>query len=399
MTLIGAVLIAVGTVYLALLPFIQVRAALPAIDGAVADAEQRISTAEETLTASAAVLAATAEFRRALDAAPGILGNRIAELVTRGQAAVGPGGNPYKALMTVSRDASPGGPSGVEEVPVEEAIRREIGRHIEGLSLSLEMKLEPLRLLPRPPAEAAAAYRAGHAVSREIMGLNQILQVAFAAQQNFWMAWQAPDAHFGTASARAGDAMRTIQGELRRLDERLVAASAAWKSGQEQDRAAIEALRAQQSMLNQRLADFPRRLGWLHVDLEDALRTFPVAAGLAAMAVLFRVWHVLRLRRMPAPPSEAGMPALGVVSSPTTRRWSVVVLLAAPLILTTHMAVAAIGDRALFSMAGDRYHATMVAYGVAYALPILVGAGLLLGVAVGLGRAPRMPAAAPMIEA
>ncbi|MGH2374744.1 MAG: hypothetical protein ACRDIC_14915 [bacterium] len=395
----GAVLVAVGTVYLALLPFVQVRAAIPAIAGAVADAEQRISSAEEALTATAAVLAGTAEFRRSLDAAPGILGNRIADLVARGQAAVGPGGNPYKAPLSVPRDANPGGPSGVEDVLVEEAIRREIGRHIDALSLSLEMKLEPLRLLTHPPMEAEDAYRAGQAVGREIMGLNQILQEAFGAQQTFWIGWQGPNARFGTASARAGDAMRAIEDGLRDLDERLVAASAAWKGRQEHNRATIEALRAQQSLLNERLAEFPRRLGWLPVDLEDALRTFPVAAGLVAMTVLFRIWHILRERRAPAAPNSAAVAPWGLASLPTTRRWSVVVLLAAPLIVTTHMAVVAIGDRALFSMAGDRYRATMVAYGVAYALPILVGAGLLLGVAVGLGRAPRMRPAAPMIEA
>ena len=399
MTLIGAFLIAVGTLYLALLPFIQVRAALPAISGAVADAEQRIGSAEQALTATATVLAGTAEFRRSLETAPASLRNAIADLVAHGHAAVGPSGNPYKALLRVPRDAKPGGPLSVEEVPVEEAIRREIGRHIEALSLSLEMKLEPLRVLTHPPVEVQDAVRAGQAIAREVMGLNQILQEAFAAQQTFWMGWQGANTRFGTASARAGDATRAIEDGLRRLEERLVRASAAWKSGRQQDRATIEALRTQQSILNERLADFPRRLGWLPVDLEDALRIFPAAAGLVAMTVLFWIWHVLRQPRAPVASNSAAVAPWELVSLPAARRWSVVVLLAAPLIVTTHMAVVAIGDRALFSMAGDQYRATMVAYGVAYALPIVVGAGLLLGVAVGLGRAPRMRPAAPMIEA
>ncbi|MGQ0550552.1 MAG: hypothetical protein ACT4PY_12890 [Armatimonadota bacterium] len=377
MIVIGIILVAVGSLHLALLPFIRVRATIPAIAQALNDAEERIRSADQAVNAAAVALDRVARFRRRMDGAPAILRSAIAELVERGHAVVGPRGNPYKARIRVAGEvAKPGDVRVLEEVLVEEEIRRHIGRTVEALSLSLEAALEPLRLLKPAPARTEEAYRAAQVVSHDIMALNHVLREAFAADPNFWARWQGQDSRFGAVSARAKEAVRRVEDGLRALDGTLVAASASWKRQQQEDLALSAALRARQAEVNERLTEFPRRLGWIPGDLEDTLRLYPIVAGALAVTALFSLWHILRTRR-----EGAG-------------ERSVLFPVAAPLIATIHAAVAVITDRGLHAASPGNPGPT-TPYEAAYAALILVGAALLVVVMRRLMTAPRMPSAAP----
>jgi len=264
----------------------------------------------------------------------------------------------------------------LEEVLVEEETRRHIGRTVEALSLSLEAALEPLRSVKPAPAKSEEAYHAAQVVSRDIMALNHVLREAFAADPNFWARWQGQDSRFGAVSARAKDAVRRVEDGLRALDGTLVAASALWKRQQQADRALSVALRARQTEVNERLTEFPRRLGWIPGDLEETLRLYPIVAGALAVTALLSLWHILRTRR-----AGAG-------------ERSVLFLVAAPLIATIHAAVAVMTDRGLHATAPGNPGPT-TPYDAAYAALILVGATLLVVVMRRLMTAPRMPSAAP----
>ncbi len=401
MTVIGAILTVVGALHLALLPFVQARRAMPAITLAMAGAEQRIRSAEDALNAARAVLEATARFRGAMGAAPDRLHAAIADLVARGRAAAGPRADPYKAVIRIRREgATSGDSSDVHDVLVEEAIRRQIGRHVDALSLLLDGALEPLRASKQPPHEAEDAYRAGQALGGEVAGLNHILREAFAADPSFWARLEGQGSRFGAVSARAGDASRRIEDGLRALDEKLAAASAAWKSQQQEDRTAIETLRARQADLSELLTEFRRRLGWIPLNLEDALRLYPLVAGALAVIALFLLRQALRAQRARAADDHAARARSWAGSPASKDRWSILLLAALPLIATIHAAIAAITARGLYTSAPADPGATLILiYGTAYAALILMGLGLLLGIAGALAAVPPRPLTAAGLEA
>ncbi|MGH2404751.1 MAG: hypothetical protein ACRDGN_09825 [bacterium] len=371
MTVIALILIAVGAVHLALLPYVQIRGAIPAITAAIADAEGRVRSTDDALKAAAAVMEGTARFRDAMAAAPEQLSAAIAGLVARGRASGGSQADPYKARIRSLSEAAKPGIASAEDVLVEEAIRRQIGRHVEALSLSLETALEPLRLLKSPPIEAEEAYRGGQAVGGEVVFLNHILQEAFAADPTFWTRLSGQGARFAAVSARAGDAARRIEAGLGTLSESLVAASAVWQSRQEEEQATIAALRAQEADLHGRLAEFSRRLGWIPVGLEDALRTYPIVAGALALIALGSLLNIVGFRQADGRASPT--PRAGT-SLPSSYRWSTPLLGAVPLVATIHAVFAALTDRNLFTAApGDAGPPSIAGYTAAYTALIVTG--------------------------
>ncbi len=378
---------------LVLLPFLQLRAALPAVADGLATIEQEIRAADEAQKAAAVAGGGIERFRRTLAADPEQLRSAIADLVARGRAVAGPRGDPYKAVIRIPREGPrPATAPAVEEVLVEEAVRRQIGRQMEALSLSLEAALETLRLLKNAPAETEETLRATQeAVGREVVGLNQILREAFASEPNFWLRWQRQGATFGAASARAEEATRRIEEALRALNRRMAAAAVVAKGRQQAQEDRIRALRAKQADLNERMKEFARRLEWLPIGLDDAMRLYPMVAGVLTLTMLFRLRRILVLRRALAGVDLDLVAPSWIVGSPSSPgRWWALLLIAAPLIATIHAAVAALTDRGLFvTVLGEPSQTMMAGYAAGYVLLILVGMGQLLVVTRGLMIAPR----------
>lgn len=394
----GASLIAIAAFHLlVVLPFHQVRAAIPVIAGGMAEAEQQIKSADEAQKAAAAAVGVVAQFRRAMTAGPEQLRSAIADLVARGRVAAGPRGDPYKAIVRVPREggrATPGS-SQDENVTVEETIRRQIGKQTEALILSLEAALEPLRSLKHVPPETEEILRTTReTIGGEVLALNEILREAFAAEPNFWLRWQRQGSTFGAASARAEGATRRIEGALGLLNQRLDAASTVSKNRQQELGARVEALRAKQADLRKRLEGFSARLGWIPLGLEESARLYPIVAGAVTLTVLLRLRRILALRRALAGVDLDVVAPSWVVGSPSSPgRWWALSLIAVPLVATIHGAVAALMDRGLFvTVLGDPSQTMLIGYATAYAVLILAGVIQLLAVTRGLMVPQKRPA-------
>jgi len=403
-TFFGVVVVALAAYHLlVLLPILAVGSSIPVTTAALAEAEQRARVSAEPQIAATATLSGIAQFRGGLASAHQRLYLSIAGLVAQGREIVGRRGNPYKALVKVPKEgANPAAGMQLEDVPVEEVIRRQIGRHAEALSVSLEAALEPLRALKNPPHAPETALRATQAsVARDVVGLNQTLRGAFAADPNFWVRWR-QDGGLGVASPETAQAVRRIEEGLNSLDASLAATATAWKGRQEQHQAVVSTLRARQTDLKERWAQFSRQFAWMPLGLHGALRLYPLIAGALALTLLVRLRRILALRRahtgvdldVLAPSWVVGLP------SPAARLWAFI-LAAAPLAAALHASMAAAADRGLFvNGLGEYNHTMLIGYAATYAVLIVSGLVQLVGIARGLLAAPRRrPVATPSGEA
>lgn len=390
----GAVLLAMAGFHLAvLLPFYQARAAAPLMAGALARVRVEAAAAEAAEKAAKAAAAALGEFRRALETEPAELRRSIAELVARGRAAAGADGDPYKATIRVPGEGGRQGEGapGEEPAPVEEAIRRLIGRKVEALSLALDAVMEPLRALGNPPREITEALRtAEETLVRGVLALNEALREAFAADPGFWHRWDGPGATLGAASTRTEEIAREIEEARRALDRRLALIAAAMKTRQHALQGRAGALSARQRDLADRVAAFAAGPQWMPLRYDEAARLYPVLAGSLALMVLFRLRRLLTLRRAhEGTDLDLMAPSWVVGPRGAPGRWWALVLVCLPLVATIHAATAALGDPGLFvSLLGEPSPTSMMVFAGLYGVLVLAGIAQLPQVTRGLVGGP-----------
>ncbi len=377
---------------LLLRPFVQVRGAMPVIAARITDTEQQVTATEEAEKAATAAAGALMQFRRAMQAGPEELGRVVGNLVTRGREVVGPGGDPYKTSIRLPKEGAPpasgtpsvsGTPSD-ESISVEEAIRQQIGRQVEALSLSLDAAMDPLRSLKDPPPEIQDALKvAQEDLGRNVLALNEVLRDAFANAPSFWQKLNG-GATFGAASPRALEVTRSINQSLRALDSRLGSASA-MRSRQQVLQARLAALQATQHELGDRLAALGTRLGWIPLSPEEWIRLFPILAGVVALTVLFRLRRILHYRKALGGVDLDLTAPSWIVGSPTSPgRWWAVLLIALPLIETVYASYNAMVDPGLSaSILGDSSVLTIVGFWAIYAA--LIGGAIIQFYAVARG--------------
>lgn len=365
----GTVLVVIAALYIAVVfPFLQTRAAAPLVAEALARVKQEAASVEAAIEAAQKAARSLAEFRDALDSGPVALRRAIADLAARARANAG------------------------EAAPLEEAIKQQIGKQVESLGVALDGALGPMRALQNPPAEIAEALRdAEQNLGRHVLALNEALREAFAADPAFWQRWDEPGATFGAASPRAEEVLREIEQARRAFDRRIATAAAALRSRQPELQARSDELAARGRDLKERLAGVNSPPWSIPLSLSDLARLFPVLAGVLALMVLFRLRRILVLRR-----AQDGVnldllaPSwlVGPRSAPGT--WWALIMVCAPLVITIHASVAALGDPRLFvSLLGDPSPGSAVAFGAAYAALVLMGIGQLPAVTRGLVGAPQ----------
>jgi hypothetical protein len=369
-TFFGAVLLAVAVFHLlVVLPFVQVRAALPVVTRQVRATEQELTTADHARQTATAASTAVGQLRRALAATPEQLRRAIAELFARGRTLAGTRGDPYKMIIRVSTDGQAGAATPDEEMTVEQAIRRQIGKHMEALSLSFERALEPLRTSQNTQEIQQALRTAQESVGREIqVNLNKILQEAFSADADFWMRWERQPT-FAAVSSQAEEATRRIEETLRVLLDRLASASRQAVVRRQALQTRLEALRAQER-------DLASRLGGIAGSAPGQWpRAYPIVAGALTLTALFRLRRLLVQRRgLAGVDLDQHAPSWIIGSSAAPGRLWSLALLAAPLAAAVHGSVIVLMDPSLlFDALGEPSAAMLAGYGGAYAVLVLAG--------------------------
>ncbi len=375
---------------LVLRPFVQVRAAMPVLAARIAEVERQVAATEGADKTAAASATALAQFRRAMETGPEDLRRAIGTLVARGRDAAGPGGDPYKATIRAPRDVtqSSSGSPAEETISVEEAIRAQIGRQGESLSLALDAAVDPLRSMKNPSPEIQEALRvAQEDLGRNVLALNEVLRAASASDPEFWRKLTGPGVTFGAASSRAQEVTRRINEALRTLDSQLTSPSGT-KNRQAVLQARIAALQARQGELRDRLTALSARLAWIPLSPEEWMRLYPILAGALALTVLFRLRRILNYRRaLSGVDLDLLAPSWIVGPSGAPGRWWALLLIAFPLIATMYAAYSVMVDPGLFaSILGDPSPVMMGGFWAAYVALIGVGVAQLLTVA----RAPFM---------
>jgi hypothetical protein len=389
-TFFGAVLMIVALLHLFIwLPYLQLRDAAPALASAADATEQEVKVATEATRALEVATAALAQFRRALEAAPSDLHATIGSLVALGRSAAGPDGDPYRVTIRIPKEILPAaaGVSGEDEaLPVDEAIRRLIGRRIEALSMAFDATLEPLHPFRTAPPEVADVVRtAEEGIARNVLALNEVLREAFTADRGFWQRLRNGTASFAPASARAEEWTTGTFGALRLLETRLSAATVTLKERGQAAQARLARLGERNREVRLRLETFSARLSWLPMGLDGWARLYPLLTGGLALTVLFRLRRILTLRRALAGIDlDVMAPSWVLGASTAPGRWWAMLLVALPLLAAIHASLAAVVDPGLYAtLLGEPSPATRGGYAAVYVL--LVGIGLWQLVLVGRG--------------
>ncbi len=381
----GAVLLALGAFHLlVLVPYLGLRAALPGISDSLAAAQAQIKSAEDIQRAADIAGGAITLFRRAVAAGPERLRFAINDFVARGRSVVGPNGDPYKANIKVPKEGTPAGAAEDETVTVDEAVRRQIGKEIESLTMAFDQAIDPVRSIKGLPPDVESLLRDTQgSVGRDVISLNEILRQAFDADPNFWKRWDRPGATFAVTSARAEETMRRIDSALRALSKGVSNASQQAKNQQPGAQARLETLRGRQDDLKERMAKAGQVFGRLPLSLDDAARNYPVVAGVLAVTALVRLRGLLALRRMLGGGDLDLVAPSWVIGAPSSPgRWWVLVLIAAPVAATIHASVAALTDPGLFTtILGDASRTMFMGYAAAYTLLAALGLAHLLIIA------------------
>ncbi|MDR7537830.1 MAG: hypothetical protein QN183_15935 [Armatimonadota bacterium] len=349
----GAVLILTVAAHLfVLLPYIELRAAAPALEAAIAAGVAAATEAAESGRAAASAREALERLRAAVEAAPAELYRAIAALAPSERNAAG------------QRDAT------------EEAIRRQIGQQADALSGAVDAVLEPLRAVRNPPPEVAeAAQLVESELGRRVLALNQILLEALAADPAFWMRLERSDATFAAASPRGEEWTQGIAGALRVAEGRLAAALSAAKGREGAARRRVTLLGERRRQLQDRLTALQARLSWLPSGLEGGLRMYPLVVGGLALTALFRLRRLLNLRRSLGGIDLDVMAPSWVVVPPSApgRLWAVL-LVSFPVAAAIHGSLVALEDREAFvGILGEPDPLRTATYGVLYGVLSLVG--------------------------
>lgn len=391
-TFFGAILVLLAILHLfVLMPYVQLHAAAPALDAALAAAMHETTAAIEGEKAIGAATAGLMRYRRALESAPLELHRAITALVDLGREAAGPGGDPYTANIRISPRAAAEGSAAApaDTVQVSEAIRREIGRQVEVLSLAFDAMLEPLRVPQSPPREVMEVMRtAEEGLGRHTLVLNEVLREAFDTDAGFYERLDGDT--FAPASPRAGEWARGMAEALRLTEARLATALSALKGREGAAQARAEALAGRHRELRDRLGTFAGRLSWLPLGLDGWIRVYPIVAGALAVTALFRLRRIQVLRRALAGVDlDVMAPSwiLGAASAPG-RGWAMI-LIALPVLASVHAAAAALQMPRLFEgVLGEPSPPTMAGYAAAYALLGVIGLWQLILVGVGIFARP-----------
>jgi hypothetical protein len=387
-TFFGAVLILLAALHLfVLMPYVQLHTATPALDAALSDAKRESTAIAEGGKAIEEAAVGFVRYRKALESAPLDLRRAIGVLVDLGRAAAGPGEDPYTASIRVSLPAAAGsaGAAPADTVQVDEAIRREIGRQVEALSLAFDAMLEALRVPRDPPREVIEVMRtAEEGLGRHTLALNGILREAFDADPGFWERLSGDT--FAPASPRTEEWARGMAEALRLTEARLTTASSALKSREGAAQARADALAGRHRELHDRLDAFAERLSWLPLGLDGWTRIYPLVAGALAVTALFRLRRIQVLRRALAGVEIDVMAPSWILGAATAPgRWWAMILIALPVFASLHAAVAALQMPRLFEgVFGEPSPPRMVGYAAAYALLGIVGLWQLILVGTGI---------------
>lgn len=374
----AVLLLGLGAFHLLLLaPYLELRAALPVVSARMAEARAQIKTAEDVQRATGAASVALAPFRQALAAAPERLRRAIGDLVGRGRLIAGAAGDPFKATIKVPKEGVQPATESEEMITVDEAIRRQIGKDVEALTTAFDQSLESLRTIKELPTDVEGVIREGHgAIGRDILSLNEILRAAFDADPYFWKRWERPGATLAAASPRADGAVRRIESGLQALSKALTNAAAQARMTEQEAAASIEALRANETTLKDRLTKSGEVLGSLPLSMDEAARIYPLVAFAFTLTALVRLRRLLRLRAAIGRGDADACAPSWLIAPPgwPGRSWSLV-LVAAPLLAAVHGAAAAVRDPGLFvSVLGEpgqlTYQGTVAGY-VVLGLPAI----------------------------
>jgi len=351
-------------------PYLRMRADLPVISDKLAAAGAQIKSGEDVQRAAEAAAASLSPFRQALAAGPERLRKSIAEFVARGRAVVGATGDPFRAGVKVPKEGAQPAPE-EETITVDEAIRRQIGKEIEFLGMAFDQALESARTIKDIPHDVESILRETRgAVGRDVISLNEILRQAFDADPYFWKRWERPGATFGAASPKADEAMRRIEFGLRGVLKTLATASAQAKTQQQEIAASVEAVRASEVELRERMAKTREVFGRLPLGMDEAARIYPLVAVALALTACVRLRRLLVLRQaLGIAAADAAAPSWVIASPESPGRWWSVVLVAAPLLAAVHSAAAAAADPGLFTTTlGDQSRGMHVGFIVGYAV-------------------------------
>ena len=349
-------------------PYLQLRAGLTMISAKTAATRAQIKAAEDVQRAADAAGTSLSPFKQALAVGPERLRKAISDLVARGRAVVGPTGDPFRTGVKVPKEGAQ--PTTEEEtITVDEAIRRQIGKEIEALTTAFDQALESARSIKDIPNDVESALRETRgAVGRDIVSLNEILRQAFDADPYFWKRWERPGATFGAASPKAEETSRRIESGVRTLSKTVTNASLQAKAQQQEIAASVEALRAGETGLKERMAKAGEVLGRLPLSLDDCARIYPLVAAALVLTAFVRLRRLLVLRQMlGAADADALAPSWVITSPASPGRWWSLVLVAGPLLAATHAAVAAAADPGLFTTAlGDQSRGLYTGFLVGY---------------------------------
>jgi hypothetical protein len=310
-----------------------------------------------------------APFKETLAAAPDRLRRAIADLAAEARAAGG--ADPYKAVISVPRE----GGEGTDLITVAEAIRRRIGREVETLTLAFEQAIETAQTVPALPSELDQIMReTRRTVGIEIVSLNEILREAFDADPAFWRRMEQRDNGLATASPRAAEAMRRIEGALRALDRALAVASLQAVQRREAAVSRAQSLQERLDFLTLRVASMGAAFNGIPLGMDSAARLYPLVAGVAAVTVLVRLRRLMALRRaLHEMELDLAAPSWVAGSASAPGRWWALLLVLLPTLATLHAAYAAAADRALFAgPSGNGGGAAEIAYVTAYGAIALI---------------------------
>lgn len=397
------VLLVVGSGWaLVVRPWVHLKAAMPALDTAAAAAEGEATRLQRAREAVREAIQVLSTLRRRASAGPAQLRREIARLVEQGRA-LDPD-QPYRAVIQISPATTGGGPAGGERVTVEEAVRRQIGRHVEEAGLAVENALAPVLSHPDLPAPLRVLLEDLQAtIGRETVRLHEVMQQVFAQNPDFWQQWGHEPLPYAGASPEAGEVARRIDAAVQSAQGRLAAMGSALQAREREQRDRAEGLRGRRQETARRLAALRDGSGWAPLGIDDAVRLYPLLAGVLTLTLYYRLRRALAVRRgLAAFRPDWFAPSWLLVEPGTPGRWWALVLLAAPLAATVYAAAVLLADRAVFATAlGEWSLTTTAAYAVLYVVLSLLGAVEWVRLATGertkaaSAQQPAVPAPAP----
>lgn len=373
-TLYLVTLLLVGGAFLLVVrPWLHLTRSVQAMEATLAAVEDRRRQAavEQKLAHGAAEALAAAQ--REIAEGQAALRRKIERLVDQGQAA-----DPqdrYGALVTLRPDA--GGSGNGDRMPVREAVRREIGRHAEGVALAAEQALAAiLTRSDLSPMLRTVLEEAQTVVGRESVALNEALGATFARDPEFWRRWPDGPVPYAGVSPQVDAVARRIDAALRTAQRRLARAAAAAANLERQQRERHDALRARRDQLAAQLRALQEGTPWAPLGAHDAARLYPLLAGMLTVTLYYRLRRAVALRAaLDGVDPDLLAPSWLLGGGRMPGRWWTAVLLSAPLALVVYAAALLLADPAGFAAPeGEPSPIVRLGYGALYGALSVAGA-------------------------